>query len=99
MRTAERRMELGLIAGRLSFWQNLAAGVQAIPARFLRLVANRMSAKRLHDLDDYQLADIGLVRSDVDAALETGLLDDPTAQLAHAARLRAPKRFETIRRL
>jgi hypothetical protein len=53
-------------------------------------------ANGLTELDDRLLADIGLARSDVRDALNTGLLEDPTAHLTRAARRRAVTRFKTL---
>ncbi len=49
-------------------------------------------------MDDYQLADIGLVRADVMDALEMSLLDDPALHLARAAKMRAGTRFLRLRK-
>lgn len=91
MRTAERKMELGLIAPRVAFGRNAAASVNKGFVTFLRRIGNRLKANRLMELDDHQLADIGLTRNDVRRALNLGLGEDPTTQLAHLARLAAAK--------
>ncbi len=63
------------------------AGMVAQVASILRAMRNRWSATSLSDLDDRQLADIGLTREEVMAILRsTRLIDDPTAQLARSAR-------------
>jgi len=49
-------------------------------------------------MTDQQLADIGLVRSDVVNALEVGLLDDPSLHLARAAKTHAGTRFTRLRK-
>lgn len=61
-----------------------------------RTVSNRISANSLTELDDHQLADIGLMRSDVDRALNTGLMEDPTRHLSKVAMVRARSRFQKI---
>ncbi|MBB3944886.1 uncharacterized protein YjiS (DUF1127 family) [Rhizobium skierniewicense] len=91
MRTAERKMELGLIAPRIATFEQVVAGAGKGFVTFLRRIANRMAANRLLDMDDHQLADIGLTRSDLKTALDTGLLDDPTTRLARCARMAAAK--------
>jgi len=91
MRTAERRMELGLIAPRAASGQQVVESVRKGFVTFLRRIANRMKANRLMEMDDHQLADIGLTRSDVRTALNLRLTDDPTTQLARCARMAAAK--------
>lgn len=97
MRTAERRMELELVTARPGdVWRRAAvlgvSGVKTVAKR----IYNRIVANGLADLDDRLLADIGLVRSDVSDALNTGLLEDPTTHLTRAARDRAVTRFKTL---
>ncbi len=59
-----------------------------------RAFRNRLAANSLHELDDYQLNDIGITRRDVVVALDrSGLLDDPTRLLAGAARHHSRTRF------
>ena len=96
MRTAERRMELELVTARPGdVWRRAAvlgvSGVKTVAKR----IYNRIVANGLTDLDDRLLADIGLVRSDVSDALNTGLLEDPTTHLTRAARDRAGTRVKT----
>jgi uncharacterized protein YjiS (DUF1127 family) len=42
---------------------------------------NRLAVRSLHDLDDHLLADIGLLQSDVRAALKQSFLSDPSRAL------------------
>ncbi|MBN7807390.1 MULTISPECIES: DUF1127 domain-containing protein [Agrobacterium] len=91
MRTAERKMELGLIAPRAASFEQAAAGVGKGFVTFLRRIANRIAANRLVEMDDHQLADIGLTRSDLRSALDTGIMEDPTTRLARIARMAAAK--------
>lgn len=91
MRTAERRMELDLIAPRAAVGQRAAASVGKGFVTFLRRIGNRIKANRLMDMDDHQLADIGLTRNDVRSALNLGIAEDPTTQLARLARMAAAK--------
>ncbi|NWJ24930.1 DUF1127 domain-containing protein [Rhizobium sp. RM] len=98
MRTAERRMELELATTRQSeTWVRVAVRAASSVKTFLRRIGNRIAANELTELDDRLLADVGIARSDVMRALDSGLLEDPTEHLTRAARLRALSRFE-IRR-
>ncbi|MFN7102210.1 MAG: DUF1127 domain-containing protein [Pseudorhizobium sp.] len=64
-----------------------------------RVLSNRWAANRLHELDDYQLDDIGLTRHDVmQATHRSGVFDDPAALLAETVRRRGKDRFERLRR-
>jgi uncharacterized protein YjiS (DUF1127 family) len=64
-----------------------------------RVLRNRWAANRLHELDDYQLDDIGLTRHDVmQATHRSGVFDDPAALLAETVRRRGKTRFERLRR-
>ena len=59
-----------------------------------RAFRNRLAANSLYDLDDSQLADIGITRHDVVMALDrSGVLDDPSRLLAGVARQRSHTRF------
>jgi uncharacterized protein YjiS (DUF1127 family) len=51
----------------------------------LTVLANRRAVGRLSDLDDRQLKDIGLIRTDVAAALAEPLYEDPSCQLMRIA--------------
>ncbi len=97
MRTAERRMELELATGRESdALRRAVSGWTMAVKTFLKRIYNRIVANRLTELDDRLLADIGVARSDVRDALETGIFNDPTAHLTRAARKRAVTRFKTL---
>ncbi|MCW0980288.1 DUF1127 domain-containing protein [Agrobacterium sp. BT-220-3] len=97
MRTAERRMELELATGRQGdTLRRVVIVVASTVKTFVQRIYNRIVANDLMELDDRMLADVGLARSDVTSALNTGLLEDPTTHLSRAARLRAVKRFETL---
>ncbi|XUY27233.1 DUF1127 domain-containing protein [Agrobacterium sp. rho-8.1] len=91
MRTAERKMELGLIAPRTATFEQVVAGAGKWSLMVLRRIANRIAANSLLEMDDHQLADIGLTRGDLKKALDTGLMDDPTTRLARCARMAAAK--------
>lgn len=92
MRTAERKMELQMLAPAVSLKTRWNTAFHRV-AKLARSIINRLAANKLTEMTDQQLADIGLVRSDVMSALETGLLDDPTLYLARAAKMRAGSRF------
>ena len=97
MRTAERKMELEFATGRQSdTLRRIAVVVASAVKTFAQRIYNRFVANGLTELDDRLLADIGLARSDVTAALNTGLLEDPTAHLTRAARKRSVTRFKTL---
>ncbi|MCL6705397.1 DUF1127 domain-containing protein [Pseudomonas sp. R2.Fl] len=66
------------------------ARLWAALTRLSRALANRRAATRLADLDDFQLADIGLTREDVAHILRTSsLAEDPTRRLSMVARAHA----------
>jgi uncharacterized protein YjiS (DUF1127 family) len=70
-----------------------AAGVFA--ARVFRAARTRHSARMLARLDDRQLADIGLTRSDLRDAYAEPLWEDPTSVLACRAAERRLSRKRT----
>ncbi|MES5044696.1 DUF1127 domain-containing protein [Rhizobium nepotum] len=97
MRTAERKMELELATDRQSdTLRRIVVVVASAVKTFAQRIYNRIVANGLTELDDRLLADIGLARSDVRDALDTGLFEDPTAHLTRAARLRSVTRFKTL---
>ena len=75
--------------------RGLIRAVPASLAAFWRAHQNRRAIATLARLDSHMLADIGLTRGDVHAALAVPLGDDPSRQLArlhrerHLARLAA----------
>ena len=98
MRTAERKMELGLSIPTQGAWLRVVSGVSKGAQTVLRHILNRIAANGLSEMDDKQLTDIGLTRADVMNALDAGLLEDPTTYLAKAAQLRARNRFARLRK-
>ncbi len=56
------------------------------------------AARRMSDLDDRILSDIGLTRDDVDRAVHQPLMIDPRADLAQARRYRINGIHRPIRR-
>ena len=69
--------------------------------QLVRAIAHRREVMRLGELDERGLKDIGLVRSDIDGALATSWLDDPSAVLAERSRstsnLAAARREHALR--
>lgn len=57
--------------------------------RLLKLWRNRRAFRRLSELTDHELADIGLARADLDVALGASPSGDPTARLMAIADARA----------
>lgn len=68
------------------------AAVADIFRSLVRALVNRRQVRRLGDLSDRGLVDIGLVRGDLYYARRTPLGVDPTARLARMARERAHPR-------
>ncbi len=97
MRTAERKMELQIIAPAISLETRWTMAVNRV-AKLARSIMNRLAVNKLTEMTDQQLADIGLVRSDVTKALEIGLLDDPSLHLSRAAKTHAGTRFTRLRK-
>lgn len=55
----------------------------------IRALVHRREILRLAELDERGLKDIGLVRSDIDGALATSWLDDPSIVLAARSAVRS----------
>ena len=60
---------------------SLAAGLVNFLANFLRALRNRREIDRLAEMSDAELADIGLIRSDLSVVSELPAGIDPTASL------------------
>lgn len=89
MRTAERMIEHDTAEPRQALVTRLLAVTSRVRSVW-RAIRNRRAANRLADLDDFQLRDIGLNRSDVEQALKSsGFADDPSPHLSRAARNRS----------
>lgn len=73
------------------FRDSLRLGFAALGA-MARTFANRQAALRVSDLPDHLLADVGLKRDDVHAALQTSWRTDPTYLMARSARENRCKR-------
>ena len=69
--------------------------------QLVRAIAHRREVMRLGELDERGLKDIGLVRSDIDGALATSWLEDPSVVLAERSRssskLAAARREHALR--
>ncbi|TRL39141.1 DUF1127 domain-containing protein [Rhizobium straminoryzae] len=77
MSTTER-MTSRAIAARRTPDLGLLTDVIAAATNVLRVFRNRKALNQLSELEDHQLADIGLTRRDVDIAMnQTGAFDDP----------------------
>lgn len=80
----------------------VAAIVIAPVTSLVRALVHRREILRLTELDERGLKDIGLVRSDVDGALATSWLKDPSTVLAERSRsltsVAAARREEGLRR-
>ncbi|CCM74547.1 DUF1127 domain-containing protein [Rhizobium mesoamericanum] len=91
MRTTDRILELDCSRTALTFSQRLANGFATVSS-VLRVFRNRMEINRLHDLDDKQLEDIGLSRTDLTSAfLASTFFEDPSEHLTRSAGNRGPK--------
>lgn len=81
MRTTERMIDLDLARPGQPLLARIASAWTALRSAH-RAWRNRMSVGSLQDLDDHQLQDIGLSRSDVANALFTStFFEDPSHQL------------------
>jgi uncharacterized protein YjiS (DUF1127 family) len=63
----------------------------------VQTLRNRSLAKRLTELDDYLLNDIGILRSELEGELlQEKYLQDPTLKLAHYASARVKKQVSHL---
>lgn len=97
MRTIDSRMDLDIAAARGSA-PSLPSRLFQFAVRAMRTWRNRVAVNRLHDLDDWQLRDIGLERSDVKDALTSTFFADPGLHLTIASRERAQRYLRNGRR-
>ncbi len=96
MRTTDRMIELDIAASRPTLARRLAGVVVTIETVW-RAIRNRRAANCLADLDDFQLRDIGLSRSELNEILSiSGIADDPSQQLARTARNRARRALQGL---
>ncbi|MDO1581136.1 DUF1127 domain-containing protein [Rhizobium oryzicola] len=88
MSTIDRMMNTQAF-GQRSAIARIAAEVSTVAKTVKRALRNRFAMNRIADLDDHQLQDIGLKRSDVEmAAGAAGVLEDPFDFLPLSARPR-----------
>ena len=86
MSTTERMIELDIALPRQTPIRRLVAALVTVRSVW-HAMRNRRAANCLAELDDFQLRDIGLTRSEVNRILGmSGIADDPSQQLSHAAR-------------
>lgn len=67
----------------------VAAAVGTTLRRVWNTLKNRHAVAQLADFDDRMLKDIGLIRSDIDAALDHPIDQDPSMHLSRVAAGRA----------
>ncbi|PYE46494.1 uncharacterized protein DUF1127 [Rhizobium sp. PP-WC-2G-219] len=94
MRTPDTALDLTL-AGKPAVLR-LSALTQGLMTVW-RLLKNRRATGHLHDLDDRQLADIGLSRNDVRDATMSAFFEDPSRHLTRAARERVNHYYRDAR--
>lgn len=63
----------------------LGSEVVVRTAKIFRALANRLAVRELAHCDERMLKDIGLSRSDVLAALDASIVDDPSVRLRRLA--------------
>ena len=95
MRMIDRKLEIEVSATRrpassLVYLRNAAV-------KFVRAWQNRRVVNRLNELDDHQLFDMGLCRSDVQAVRASSFFSDAGLHLTIAARERARRHLRSGR--
>ncbi|MGQ3212697.1 DUF1127 domain-containing protein [Shinella sp.] len=88
MRMIDRRLEIDILATRRPA-PSLFDRVRNATYRFARVWQNRRLINRLSELDDHQLLDMGLCRSDVREVMTSSFFSDAGLHLTIAARERA----------
>lgn len=89
MSTTQQTLPLTTAPRSLPFAGRMAT-VLALLVAVCRVFRNRSEVNRLQDLDDNQLRDIGLTRSELHSALLTSsFFEDPSSHLTQSARHRA----------
>lgn len=78
-------MSTHLLTHRSAILPALGRQVAARAAQALKAIVNRRSVHALYDYDERMLKDIGLTRSDITAALDSPLTDDPSQHLRQVA--------------
>ena len=96
MRMIDRRLEIDLLATRPTA-PSLVGRVRNAAYTFVRAWQNRRVINRLSELDDHQLLDMGLRRSDVREIMTSAFFTDAGLHLTIAARERARRHLRNGR--
>ncbi len=88
MRMIDRSLDLDILATQQPV-PGLATRTRKRVATIIRVWLNRRAVRQLNELDDHELLDLGLRRSDVDAARTSTFFSDTGLHLTIAARERA----------
>lgn len=96
MRMIDRRMEIEARATRRPA-PGLIVLARSAASRFVRAWQNRRVINRLSELDDHQLLDMGLCRSDVHEVRAASFFSDAGLHLTIAARERARRHVRSGR--
>ena len=92
MRTTERTTRIAIARPTATGRTNI---LWATLVSVYRAIRNRVVLNRLQDLDDHQLLDIGLTRSEVRQAATSTFFEDPFPQLRTSARNRSRRMERT----
>ncbi|ANH03193.1 MULTISPECIES: DUF1127 domain-containing protein [Shinella] len=96
MRMIDRRLEIDILATRRPA-SSLFARVRNAAYKLVRAWQNRRMVNRLSELDDHQLYDMGLCRSDVQSVRAASFFADAGLHLTIAARERARRHLRSGR--
>ncbi|EYR80100.1 MULTISPECIES: DUF1127 domain-containing protein [unclassified Shinella] len=96
MRMIDRRLEIDILATRRPA-PSLFARVRGVANKFVRAWQNRRVINRLNELDDHQLYDMGLCRSDVQDVRSASFFTDAGLHLTIVARERARRHLRSGR--
>ena len=96
MRMIDRRMEVDTLATRRQA-PSLLARIRFASSMLVRAWQNRRVINRLNELDDHQLYDMGLCRSDVQDVRTASFFTDAGLHLTIAARERARRHLRSGR--
>jgi uncharacterized protein YjiS (DUF1127 family) len=96
MRMIDRRLEIDILATRRPA-PSLFVRARSAANKFVRAWQNRRVVNRLNELDDHQLFDMGLCRSDVQSVRAASFFTDAGLHLTIAARERARRHLRSGR--
>ena len=96
MRMIDRRLEIDILATRRPA-SSLFARVRNAAYKLVRAWQNRRMVNRLNELDDHQLYDMGLCRSDVQDVRSASFFTDAGLHLTIVARERARRHLRSGR--